>query len=226
MNRIDRLIGILTFLQSRKYVTAEQISDKFEISVRTVYRDIKALGEIGIPISFENNRGYFVMQGYFLPPVSLTLEEANALVLMENLSEKFGDKSIKRNYETALLKIKAIMKGSQKESLDFLQSQIKIYKPSTETPDIDYLTDIQNAISHKTILKIEYQNNQQQKSKREIEPIGLTFYSLCWHVIAWCWLRKEYRDFKISHIINLTNTQLPFKKNKHIDINTYIKQLN
>ncbi|HEX2629316.1 MAG TPA: HTH domain-containing protein, partial [Chitinophagaceae bacterium] len=70
MNRIDRLLGILTLLQSRKYVPAEKIADKFDISIRTVYRDIKALGELGIPISFEAPRGYFVVQGYFLPPVS------------------------------------------------------------------------------------------------------------------------------------------------------------
>ncbi|MEQ9415647.1 MAG: HTH domain-containing protein, partial [Cyclobacteriaceae bacterium] len=67
MNRVDRLVGILTVLQSRKYSTAEKIAEKFDISVRTVYRDIKALGEIGIPVSFENNKGYFIVSGYFLP---------------------------------------------------------------------------------------------------------------------------------------------------------------
>ena len=85
MNRIDRLMGITTVLQSKKYATAEHLAEKFDISVRTVYRDIKALGEIGIPISFEPNKGYFVVQGYFLPPVSLTSEEANALCLIESL---------------------------------------------------------------------------------------------------------------------------------------------
>ena len=80
MNRIDRLFGILTFLQSKKYVPAEKIADRFGISIRTVYRDIKALCEQGIPVSFEANRGYFIVQGYFIPPVSFTSEEANALL--------------------------------------------------------------------------------------------------------------------------------------------------
>ena len=94
MNRVDRLMGILTFLQSHKFVMAEKLSEKFDISVRTVYRDMKALMEIGVPISFENNKGYFVVQGYFLPPISFTSREANALIVMAALAHRFGDKSI------------------------------------------------------------------------------------------------------------------------------------
>ena len=68
MNRVDRLMGITTVLQSKKYATAEFIAEKFDISVRTVYRDIKALGEIGVPVSFEPNKGYFV--GFSSRPLS------------------------------------------------------------------------------------------------------------------------------------------------------------
>src|SRR4026207_1994638 len=74
MNRVDRLFGILTLLQSKKYVPAEKIADKFNISVRTVYRDVKALIEQGIPVSFEQYKGYFIVQGYFPPPVFFSSE--------------------------------------------------------------------------------------------------------------------------------------------------------
>ena len=105
MNRIDRLLGILTILQSKKYVPAEKLADKFHISVRTVYRDVKALGELGIPVSFEPNRGYFIVNGYFLPPVSFTTDEANALLLIEAIVEGFSDKSIQHHYSNVLNKI-------------------------------------------------------------------------------------------------------------------------
>lgn len=225
MNRIDRLMGFVTTLQSKKFVAAEALAEKFEISVRTVYRDIKALNEIGVPVSFEPHKGYFIVQGYFLPPVSFTADEANALVLMETLAEKFGDISIKKHYGSALFKIKSVMKSGQKETTEHLHSQIKIYIPPDETRQFDYLSSIQTAITDKILLKIEYTNNQKEKSIREIEPIGLTFYGLEWHVIAWCWLRKEYRDFKVSRISKLSNQQVEFKKKKHIDINEYIKSL-
>jgi predicted DNA-binding transcriptional regulator YafY len=218
-------MGIMTTLQSKKFVTAEQLSAKFEISIRTVYRDIKALGEIGVPVSFENPKGYFIVDGYFLPPVTFTSQEANALVLMETIAYKFGDGSIKRNYETALNKIRSVLKGSQKEQVDHLHSQIKIYNYEGKENNWQYLSEIQHAITGKTILTIEYENNEGRKSKREVEPIGLTFYSLQWHMIAWCWERNAYRDFKMPGIKKLVYTTSPFRKNKHIDMNAYIKSL-
>jgi len=224
MNRIDRLMGMLTVLQSKRYVTAEQLSDKFGTSVRTVYRDIKALGEIGVPVSFETHKGYFITQGYFLPPVSFTNDEANALVLMETIADKFGDRSIKQHYETALNKIKSVLKGSQKDKLEHLHSQIKIYKQPSPSSD-QYLSAIQQAIANKCALNIDYQNNQLKKSNRDVEPIGLTYYGLSWHMIAWCRKRNEYRDFKVSHIQRLKETGTPFGNKQHIDINQYIKSL-
>ena len=126
MNRIDRLFGILTLLQSKKYATAEKIAEKFNISVRTVYRDIKALAEQGIPVSFEQPKGYFIVQGYFLPPVAFTSEEANALLLMESLVYGFADKSIQMHYSNALNKIKSVLRNSQKEKLEILNNNIKL----------------------------------------------------------------------------------------------------
>src|SRR5579862_5145891 len=116
MNRIDRLFGILIVLQSKKYVPAEKIANKFKISIRTVYRDVKALCDLGIPISFEQHKGYFVVQGYFLPPVAFTSQEANALLLMETLVYGFSDKSTQTHYSDALNKIKNVLRSSQKEN--------------------------------------------------------------------------------------------------------------
>lgn len=225
MNRIDRLVAILTTLQSRKFVTAEFIADKYEISVRTVYRDLKALGEIGVPIDFETNKGYSILQGFFLPPILLTSEEANALILITALSDKFADKTTRANIENAINKIKSVLRKADKDNADFLQSQIKIYKSPSESDKSDYLTEIQHSITNKQILIINYTNNNAEKSKREIEPIGLTFYSNQWHLVAWCWKRKAYRDFKINQINNLKNTSEDFRKTKHYDINEYIKSL-
>ena len=98
MNRIDRLMGIITHLQAKKHLTVVQIAEQFDISERTVFRDLKAIGEIGVPVNFEEGKGYFVGNGYFLPPVSLTVEEANALSLAEPLVVRFADKSIQEHF--------------------------------------------------------------------------------------------------------------------------------
>lgn len=225
MNRIDRLFGILVLLQSKKYVTAETISEKFGISVRTVYRDVKALCEQGIPVSFEQHRGYFIVQGYFLPPVSFSFEEASAMLLMEKMVYGFADRSVHKNYSTALNKIKAVLKTSQKEKLEALGSSIRLQLPSCVNNDFDYLTILQDAISVKQVVEMEYKNNNNEVSKRIVEPIGLIFYAFSWHLVAWCHMRQDYRDFKIVRILKLKTTGEPFTKEDHIALGDYMKLL-
>ena len=225
MNRIDRLFGILTFLQSKKYVSAEKIADKFNISVRTVYRDIKALCEQGVPVSFEQHKGYFIVQGYFLSPISFSSEEANALLLMERLVAGFADQSIQTHYSSALSKIKAVLRHQQKEKLEWLDSNIRLQLPACVNNNYQYLSLLQHAITARKIVLINYENNSKEVSTRNIEPIGLIFYAFSWHVIAWCHLRNAYRDFKLSRIKSLRCTDTIFTKTSHISVDEYMQLL-
>ncbi len=225
MNRIDRLFGILTLLQSKKYVMAEKIADKFHLSIRTVYRDIKALGEAGIPVSFEPHKGYFIVQGYFLPPVAFSSEEANAFLLMETIIAGFADNSIRKHYSNGLNKIKAVLRSAEKDKIETLSANMKLQIPACFINNYDYLSVVQNAIASKHVMEMEYKNNSGEISNRQIEPIGLIFYALNWHLIAWCNMRNEYRDFKVSRIRQLKNTLRPFIKTDHIELNDYMKML-
>lgn len=223
LNRIDRLMGMMTLLQSKKYCTGEQLSDKFEISIRTVYRDIKALSEIGIPVNFEIGKGYFIAQGYFLPPLSLTIEEANALILLNTLADKFTDNSIIKHSRNALTKVKAVLKYADKEKADELSSQINVYISEEEKKQTSWLSVIQNAIIAKTVLQIEYLSNEGKHSKREIEPVGLVFYTNQWHLYAWCRTKKDYRDFKVKMIQHLLDTEKTHSIKKHLQLEEYLK---
>jgi predicted DNA-binding transcriptional regulator YafY len=225
MNRIDRLLGVLTLLQSKKYVAAEKIADKFHISVRTVYRDIKALVELGFPVSFEATKGYFVVQGYFLPPVAFSTEEANALLLSESLVKGFADKSIQEHYSSALNKVKAVLRTSQKEKLDVLDDSIRLQMHPNLVLNVEYMALLQKVIAAKTIIEIAYRNKKLEDSIRQVEPIGLIFYAFNWHLIGWCHTREDYRDFKIASIVRLRDTGLPFKKGSHMELNEYMKML-
>lgn len=221
MNRIDRLFGMLTMLQSKRYVTAEQLSEQFAISVRTVYRDVKALGESGIPVSFEPHRGYYVVQGYFLPPVAFSMEEANALLLSESLVSGFADKTTQVHFGTALSKVKTVLKTSQKEKIDQLSESIRLQVPERVAPDFDCLATIQQSITANTQLELSYINLKEESSRRRVEPIGLVFYAFSWHMIGWCHLRSEYRDFKISRIEKIRDTGMRFEREQHIALGEY-----
>jgi len=225
MNRIDRLFGILTLLQSRKYLSADKISEQFNISIRTVYRDVKALQEQGIPVGFEQPKGYFLVQGFFLPPVSFNMDEANALLLVESLVNGFADNSIRSHYSTALTKVKAVLKASQKEKLENMNQHIKLQIPERLTFNFEYLSTLQNAISEKNMVEVEYKNAKDEISKRTVEPIGLIFYAFSWHLIAWCHMRNQYRDFNLTRIICLKNHCEPFRKTNHMPLSDYMSIL-
>ena len=225
MNRIDRLFGILTFIQSRKFTPIDRIADKFHISKRTAYRDVKAIGEQGIPLGFESNKGYFVMDGYYLPPVSFTTQEANALLLMESIVKGFADKSIRKHYSSALDKIKGGLKPEAKDKLETLSKRIRLQVPECFVMDFEYLSVLQEAISAQSQIIIDYKNNKEEVSHRQVEPLGLIFYAMRWHLIAWCHLRKDYRDFKVISIMGMKNTGLPFTVKKHITLTEYQKSL-
>jgi predicted DNA-binding transcriptional regulator YafY len=208
MNRIDRLTAILIHLQTQRVVKAEEIADRFEISLRTVYRDVKALMEAGVPIGSEAGKGYFIVDGFHLPPVMFTQDEASSMLMASKLVEKMTDKSVQKTFQSALMKIKSVLRDSEKDHLENLQSYIQVFnspanKP-TEFPD-HFITDIQKAAVEKKVLRLDYLSQSQGEfTQREVEPIGLFYYSFAWHLIAWCRLRNGYRDFRTDRIRSLS----------------------
>lgn len=225
MNRIDRLTAILIQLQTKRVVKAEEIADRFEISLRTVYRDVKALMEAGVPIGSEAGKGYFVVDGYHLPPVMFTESEASALMLAGKLVERMTDKSIRTSFESALHKIRSVLHDAEKDHLENLQSRIAVWqfpKAENEFPD-HFLNDIQNALVTKEVLKIEYFSGYNDEgTTREIEPIGILYYGSAWHLIAWCRLRNGYRDFRADRIKSLTKTGRQFDPRNLISLKEYL----
>lgn len=223
MNRIDRLMGMLTVLQSSRHVTAEKLSSRFGISIRTVYRDIRALDEIGIPVAFENGKGYFIMEGYFLRPVSLTSEEANSLVFLASLAERFGDGSVAKHASSALEKIRTVLRSGEKDRATHLADRIKVLDPNPPSGVFTYLSEMQKAIAASLIVVIDYTDLKKRRTRREIEPIGMVYYTEQWHVIAWCWLRNGYRDFIIKQIDHLQITSKSFRKTDHVSLDDHIR---
>lgn len=228
MNRVDRLVSMITQLQAKKHLTVMQLSAYFRISERTVFRDLKAIGEMGVPVFFEPDKGYSLGKGFFLPPVSLTVEEANALSLAEPLVVRFADKSIQQHYAAALTKIKMVLGRVQREKMEITQAGAAHFIPDHYAhlmPSTDYLVPLQNAIIGRNIVRLEYLNAGNEHSRREVEPIGLTFYSLNWHLVAWCHEKNAYRDFRTSRIQNLQVTMQPFRKTDHIELHAYLQQI-
>lgn len=228
MNRTDRLSAILIMLQTKKVVTSLEIAEKFEISQRTVYRDLRALDEAGVPIGAEAGVGYYLIDGYHLPPVMFTPEEAGSMLIAEKLVNSFSDESIKHNFGLASDKIKAVLPETHREFLGNIGEQIQVFhgeetKSSQHTNN--FLTRIQQAISEKKCVKIDYlSKSKKELSSRVVEPVGLCFYAFNWHLIAFCRMRNDYRDFRVDRIDKLAIEEDCISENANRTISEYFEQ--
>jgi predicted DNA-binding transcriptional regulator YafY len=200
MNRVDRLLALILFLQSKRLATAEEMARHFELSVRTIYRDLAALGEAGVPIVAEAGVGYTLMKGYHLPPVNFTAEEASALVTGGMLVEQFTDASLKAQMHSALLKVRAILPRDHQDQVARLERGLAT-TANVELPVQADLCLLQQALTHRRVLRFHYQGaGKTETSERVVEPQGLIYYLERWHLIAWCRMRKDYRDFRTDRM--------------------------
>jgi len=226
MNRIDRISAILIQLQSRRVVKAADIAERFAISLRTIYRDIKTLEEAGIPLIGEAGVGYSIMDGYRLPPVMFTKEEAAAFLTAEKFVEKLTDASTTAHYRSAMYKVRAILKTTEKDMLEGMDGRIEVLR-TVNQPELasnDHIQTILHSIAQKKVLAIGYfAQHSQEHTKRYVEPVGIFYLSGFWHLIAYCRLRKDYRDFRVDRIKNLTVTDEHYNS-EHPSLKDYIAQ--
>jgi predicted DNA-binding transcriptional regulator YafY len=227
MNRVDRLMAIVVRLQSRRVVRAEDMAAHFEISVRTVYRDIAALGEAGIPIMAEPGVGYGLVKGYHLPPVMFTAEEASALSIGGKLVEHLTDASLRKQMESALLKIRSVLPRDRQDYLDRLErSTAVVSRGSNAIPRLssEALIPIQRALAERRVLALDYQGGQRRDlTQRQVEPLGLAYYADNWHLIAYCRLRRDVRDFRTDRILKLQLQNEIFSGHADFSLKRYLE---
>lgn len=202
IKRLSRLTAILTQLQTKRLLTAAQLADKFSVSIRTIYRDIRALEQAGVPILTEEGKGYTLKEGYRVPPVMFTEAQANALVIAEQLVLKNKDTSFIKDYTEAIDKIKAVLKYSIKDKANLLAERTRFDQNINRERNSNNLSDLQFALTNFYLTKIEYTNEQNKTSTRLIEPFAL-LSTENWLLIAYCRLRKEFRFFRLDRIKKL-----------------------
>lgn len=216
MNRIDRLSAILIQLQSRRLVKAQQIADKFGISLRTVYRDIHALQESGVPVIGEAGTGYSLMEGYKLPPVMFTQDETSALLTAAKLMQSKTDKNSARHYNAALDKIKAVLRFAEKDHIEEIDDHVAVLEHPAfrrQKPEELHLQSILKAIAAKTVLEITYSAIEGSEiTRRKVEPVGIYNLGNNWYLVAFCRLRNDYRNFRTDRIEKLIFTEHSYEK--------------
>jgi predicted DNA-binding transcriptional regulator YafY len=201
MSQLPRLISILTLLKSKRLLTATELSERFDVSIRTIYRDIRKLEEAGVPIITIEGKGYSLMDGYSVAPVQFTEKEANSLITAQNLVKQTQDESFIHDFTEAMTKIKSVFKTSVLENSERLNSKIHVFENYWEDLSSNALSEIQLAITHLKYMEINYQKaNDPNISFRKIEPYTLISTNRKWLLVAWCYLRQDYRSFRVDRI--------------------------
>ena len=215
LKRFDRIVAILIQLQSKRIVKAQDLADRFEVSLRTIYRDIRTLEASGVPIASEAGVGYSIMEGYRLPPVMFTKEEASSFVAAEKLMQNYTDDSLGSYHESAMYKIKSVLRGSQKDWINALETQVDIQ--STQelfNKDIpDALEILFESIAEKKQVKLKYLGIQSDVPQdRNIEAVGLFHENNYWYVMGYCHLRNDYRQFRTDRMLAISRSNLSFTR--------------
>lgn len=216
IKRIARLMAIITQLQTKRLLTATQLSQKFDVSIRTIYRDVATLTQAGVPILTEEGKGYMLMEGYRVPPVMFTEGEANAMVTAEQLMLKSSDASLRQEYASAIGKIRSVLRYSTKEKVELLSQRIAVSPAISETSVSNSLALIQSALTSFNVLEIVYQSSgKDEKTERQVEPFAF-YYSLTesWLLIAFCRLRKDFRMFRLDRISKIKLLDSVFEPHK------------
>lgn len=214
ISRLPRLTAILTCLQTKRLSTATELAEKFAVSVRTIYRDIRALEAAGIPIFTEEGKGYSLVDGYRLPPVSFTESQANALITAEQLVLRNKDASFVKEYTEAITKIKAVLKENTKDKADLLSKRIAIRNNLQNSSTSNNLSVVQLALTGFNLIEIAYRDEQAQETIRVLEPFALYSTQENWILIAFCRLRNDYRTFRLDRILQLQTLSEKFEPHK------------
>ncbi|MNO14914.1 Bifunctional ligase/repressor BirA [compost metagenome] len=229
MNKTERQLAITLELQRSKVLRAEDLADQFETSVRTIYRDIQALSEAGVPIIGAPGQGYSLMAGYFLPPVGFTAEEAVALLMGTDFIEQRLDAEYSSVSKAARRKIEAILPEPVRlESARVRETMRLIHagEPVTSQKEKDYLGQTRRAVleRHKlsfTYLKKMPEPDGSRKSRREVDPYGLALVQGNWTLIARCDLRQDIRHFRLSRMTELAVLEERFSVPDGFDLSRY-----
>ncbi len=225
MNRVDRLLALILFLQSRRVVTADDLARHFELSVRTIYRDLAALAEVGVPVVAEAGVGYTLLKGYHLPPVNLTAAEANALVTGGMLVGHFADPSLKAQMDSALAKVRAVLPRDDQDRVVRLERGMTT-TAQVECPAQADLCGLQQALAERRVLRFRYQGaGKMEFIERTVEPLGLIRYLERWHLIAWCRDRRDCRDFRTDRMSQVTTLRETFEPHEEFSVADYLRSM-
>ncbi|TDW86565.1 YafY family protein [Kribbella sp. VKM Ac-2566] len=213
MNRIDRLYALAEELRAAgpRGRTARQLAARFEVSVRTIERDLSALGQAGVPLATKQGRtgGYSVDRSMSLPPLNFTAREAMAVAVALSRGNHV---LFARDARTALQKIVAAMPQRDLDEARTAAAKVRLLVRPVPDPDGEIAEQIWRAVRDNQVLRIEYTDVGGVGTEREVEPQHVVVGPNGSYLTAWCHLRQEDRVFRMDRITRAERTATPLSR--------------
>jgi predicted DNA-binding transcriptional regulator YafY len=220
MRRADRLFLIIHALRGRRTaLPARRLAETLSVSLRTVYRDVADLQVSGVPIEGEAGIGYMLRKGADIPPLMFTAEELEALVVGTRFVRAFAGERLSSGAQAALLKIEAVLPPELRERA----MRSRIFAPTRWYEGKSGMIDrLHEAIAAHRVLKLDYSDEAQRTSSREVEPLCLAFWGGAWTLGAWCRLRGDFRNFRPDRIATFEPTGETFVETNERGLSAYL----
>ncbi|MBI1820610.1 MAG: YafY family transcriptional regulator [Nitrospirae bacterium] len=221
MTRLERLLSVGLLLSARRRLRAGDLAEQFEVSLRTVYRDIQALQDAGFPVVGTAGDGYRLPPTTQLRPLAFSPDEAEALTTGARLLDSLVDSSLKDRLRSAIAKIEAVLSSEALARVAESRDRVLIKSPDRVTGPMGLLLE---AVNRRKVLAITYDGIARgKKTKREVEPLGLVRYANVWLIPAYCRLRQDLRVFRADRIIEARQTEATFTPRPGLTLQDFIR---
>ena len=214
MRRADRLFRLVELLRSRRFATGAWLADQLEVSLRTLYRDIRDLCASGMPIEGEAGVGYRLRYRLDVPPLLFDTQELEALLIGSRMVQAWGDAELAAAAGAALAKIHNALPEALRREARIARLYVP---PKPERPA--WLQELRSTIRHRNVVSMDYRREDGTPSQREVWPLGLFFWGSAWTLVGWCTMRNDFRHFRIDRIQQLrrSDTIYPVESGRRLD---------
>lgn len=220
MRRAERLFRIVSELRKRGLCRAQDLADHFEISVRTVYRDIGHLQGSGLPIEGEAGVGYLLRPGFDLPAMTFTHEQLDALALGLSFVEAAGDAALAGAARDVRGKIETALPEPERRAL----AKAPLFASRRDGPAPLVAEALRRAIRDRAVVLLGYQDGEAASSQRRVRPLALWAFSDGWLFAGWCELRRDFRAFRLDRIRSLDDTGDRFEDDAERGLGAYLRE--
>ncbi|MBF8221864.1 helix-turn-helix transcriptional regulator [Halomonas sp. 328] len=220
LNPTARVLALLELLQTHRHLSGGELAERLGVDRRTLRRYIRTLEELGIPVTTERGRhgGYRLMPGFKLPPLMLSSEEALAVSLGLLAAEALGMAETTPALDTARAKLERVLPADLRQQAQALSENARLTLPAARTPGDERLLGLfATATQARRRVRLDYEDDRGQASRRVLNPYGLVFHGGHWYVSGWCHLRRDLRSFRLDRIGEATPLAAGFDRPREFD---------